>query len=123
MVMNNFKNDFLFTKALEISLSKIINYKLVENQQSKASEYLSEYCDKLLKKSCKGLSEAEIDRKLSQSIKIFNYIDDKDIFHEIYQRKLAKRLIFRLTQSTDGEEGMINKLKVNKSNVLKIIFY
>lgn len=113
IVINNFKNDFLFSEALDRALSKIINYKLVENQQSKASEYLSEYCDKLLKKSCKGLSEAEINRKLSQSIKIFNYIDDKDIFHEIYQKKLAKRLIFRLTQSTDCEEGMINKLKVN----------
>lgn len=112
IVINNYKNDFLFSEALDRALSKIIN-SIQENQQSKASEYLSEYCDKLLKKSCKGLSEAEIDRKLSQSIKIFNYIDDKDIFHEIYQRKLAKRLIFRLTQSTDGEEGMINKLKVN----------
>lgn len=67
----------------------------------------------LLKKSSKGISENEIDEKLSQSITIFKYIDDKDIFQKFYSRMLAKRLIHQQSQSMDAEEAMINRLKVN----------
>lgn len=113
IVIEKFNNDFLFSEALDRAFSVIINYRLVEDQPSKSAEYLSEYCDNLLKKSYKGISEAEIDHKLSQSITIFNYLHDKDIFHRVFQRDLAKRLIFQRTQSIDEEEAMINKLKVN----------
>ncbi|XP_025190388.1 cullin-2-like [Melanaphis sacchari] len=111
IVINKFNNDFLISEAFDKAFSTIINYKLVENQPSKSSEYLSKYCDKLLKKSYKGVSEADIDHKLSQVIKIFTYIDDKDLFHKIYQRDLTKRLIFQTTHSIDGEEAMIIRLK------------
>jgi Cullin, a subunit of E3 ubiquitin ligase len=65
----------------------------------------------LLKKSSKGLSESEMDDKLSQSITVFKYIDDKDVFHKFYAKMLAKRLIHQQSTSMDGEEAMINKLK------------
>ena len=48
---------------------------------------------------------------MAQSITIFKYIDDKDIFQKFYSRMLAKRLIHQLTQSMDAEEAMINRLK------------
>ncbi|CAI6354868.1 unnamed protein product [Macrosiphum euphorbiae] len=111
IVADVFNNDFYFSEALDTAFTIIVNYKLEENQPSKAPEYLSKYCDKLLKKSCKGLSEAEIEHKLLQSITIFKYIDDKDIFQNIYQMHLAKRLILRQSQSIVGEEGLINNLK------------
>lgn len=108
-----FNNDLCFSDALDKAFTVIINYKLVRNQPSKSPEYLSKYCDNLLKKSSKGMSEAEIDHKLLLSITIFKYVDDKDVFQRFYQRHLAKRLIHQQSQSMDGEEGMINKLKVN----------
>jgi cullin 2 len=73
---------------------------------------LAKYCDSLLKKSAKGISESEIDEKLAQSITIFKYIDDKDVFQKFYARMLAKRLIHSQSQSMDAEEAMINRLKV-----------
>ena len=72
---------------------------------------MAKYCDSLLKKSTKGFSEPEVDEKLSQSIIIFKYIDDKDIFQKFYSRNLARRLIHQLSHSMDSEEGMINRLK------------
>jgi len=117
-----FNNDFYFSQALDTAFTIIVNYKLEENQPSKAPEYLSKYCDKLLKKSCKGMSEAEIDEKLFQSITIFKYIDEKDVFQNIYQTYLAKRLIHQQSLSTVAEEGMINNLKVNQSNVLSMYY-
>ena len=44
---------------------------------------LSKYCDNLLKKSAKGMSETEVDDRLNNSITIFKYLDDKDIFNRV----------------------------------------
>ncbi|CAH1713143.1 cullin-2 isoform X2 [Aphis gossypii] len=111
IVVDVFNNDLAFSGALDKAFTVIINYKPVKNQSSKSPEYLSKYCDNLLKKSSKGMCEGEIDHKLLQSITIFKYVDDKDVFQRFYQRHLAKRLIHQQSQSMDGEEGMINKLK------------
>ncbi|KAL8578548.1 hypothetical protein ACOMHN_028820 [Nucella lapillus] len=72
---------------------------------------LAKYCDILLKKSSKVVSDADLDEKLTRCVTVFKYLDDKDVFHRFYSRMLAKRLIYYLSQSMDAEEIMINKLK------------
>ena len=47
---------------------------------------LARYCDSLLKKSSKGISETEIDDKLASSITIFKYLDDK-VVHKMINLK------------------------------------
>uniref|UniRef100_A0A665VEY2 Cullin family profile domain-containing protein n=1 Tax=Echeneis naucrates TaxID=173247 RepID=A0A665VEY2_ECHNA len=76
-----------------------------------ALDKLAKYCDNLLKKSAKGMTENEVEDKLTSFITVFKYIDDKDIFQKFYARMLAKRLIHCLSLSMDSEEAMINKLK------------
>ncbi|KAH7965534.1 hypothetical protein HPB49_008686 [Dermacentor silvarum] len=76
-----------------------------------ALDKLAKYCDALLKKSAKGISESEVEDKLTQSITVFKYIDDKDVFQKFYAKMLAKRLIHSQSMSMDVEEAMINKLK------------
>ena len=44
---------------------------------------LSKYCDSLLKKTTKGMSETEIDDRLAQSIVVFKYLDDKDYYQRV----------------------------------------
>ena len=44
---------------------------------------LAKYCDSLLKKSTKGIGDAELDEKLNGSIVIFKYLDDKDVFQRV----------------------------------------
>ena len=44
---------------------------------------LAKHCDSLLKKSSKGVSESELDDKLVQTILVFKYIEDKDIFQRV----------------------------------------
>ena len=58
-----------------------------------------------------GISEGEINEKLSSSIKVFKYLDDKDVFQKFYARNLGKRLIHQQSHSMDQEEEMINRLK------------
>lgn len=73
---------------------------------------LVKYCDSLLRKSSKGVTESDVEEKLSASITVFKYLSDKDIYQGVYQRMLCKRLIYRLSASMDAEENMINRLKV-----------
>ena len=44
---------------------------------------LAKYCDNLLKKSSKGISESELDDKLASCITVFKYLDDKDVYQRV----------------------------------------
>ncbi len=96
---------------------------------------MARYCDSLLKKSQKGISENGIDEKLNSSITVFKYLDDKDVYQKFYGRNLGelmfctqyhktyivykanlwgdlgRRLIHQQSHSMDLEEAMINRLK------------
>uniref|UniRef100_T1JK90 Cullin family profile domain-containing protein n=1 Tax=Strigamia maritima TaxID=126957 RepID=T1JK90_STRMM len=111
LIQETFSNDQQFVGALDKACAHVINHRFNSRQPCRSPELLAKYCDNLLKKSAKGNSESETDDKLAQSITIFKYIDDKDIFQKFYARMLAKRLIHGQSMSMDAEEGMINRLK------------
>uniref|UniRef100_A0A0A9YGX7 Cullin-2 n=1 Tax=Lygus hesperus TaxID=30085 RepID=A0A0A9YGX7_LYGHE len=111
LIQDVFQSDQAFMGALDKACSSVINYKINPKQPCRSPELLAKYCDTLLKKSSKGLSESEIDDRLANSITIFKYIDDKDVFQKFYSRMLARRLIHQQSQSMDAEEAMINRLK------------
>lgn len=102
--------DQHFMSALDKALTCVVNYREPKNV-CKAPELLAKYCDNMLKKSAKGMTENEVEDKLTSFITVFKYIDDKDVFQKFYARMLAKRLIHGLSMSMDSEETMINKLK------------
>ncbi|KAL0279377.1 UNVERIFIED_CONTAM: hypothetical protein PYX00_000956 [Menopon gallinae] len=106
-----FCNDKLLVGALDKACAQVINQKSNPKMPCRSPEWLAKYCDTLLKKSSKGLSDSEIDEKLTKSITIFKYIDDKDVYQKLYSKMLARRLIHQQSQSMDAEEGMINRLK------------
>ncbi|XP_077480930.1 cullin-2 isoform X2 [Stigmatopora argus] len=104
--------DQHFMSALDKALTSVVNFREPKSKSiCKAPELLAKYCDNLLKKSAKGMTENEVEDKLTSFITVFKYIDDKDIFQKFYARMLAKRLIHGLSLSMDSEEAMINKLK------------
>ncbi|GAB6030467.1 Cullin-2 [Chamberlinius hualienensis] len=111
LIRDVFSNDQQFTSALDKACSRVINYRPATKQPCQSPELLAKYCDSLLKKSAKGMSESEIDDKLTSAITVFKYIDDKDVFQKFYSRTLAKRLIYGQSMSMDAEEAMINRLK------------
>lgn len=39
------------------------------------------------------MTETEIDEKLTQSIIVFKYLDDKDVFQKFYARSLGKNFV------------------------------
>uniref|UniRef100_A0A8C1ZBM9 Cullin 2 n=1 Tax=Cyprinus carpio TaxID=7962 RepID=A0A8C1ZBM9_CYPCA len=111
--------DQHFMSALDKALTSVVNYREPKSI-CKAPELLAKYCDNLLKKSAKGMTENEVEDKLTSFITVFKYIDDKDVFQKFYARMLAKRLIHGLSLSMDSEEAMINKLKVQQCVKIKL---
>ena len=75
------------------------------------AELMSSFCDRLLKSGSEKLSESEIDASLTKIVKLFSYLDDKDLFGEIYRNQLAKRMLNNKSASDDLEKTMISKLK------------
>lgn len=123
LIQEVFNGDQNFMGALDKACSSVINHRPNSGKSPcRSPELLAKYCDTLLKKSSKGISETEVEDKLSQSITIFKYIDDKDVFQKFYSRMLAKRLIHQQTQSMDAEEAMINR-SVTVFSLLKIAFF
>lgn len=49
---------------------------------------------------------------ISQTVQLFAYLTDKDLFAEIYRNQLAKRLLNQKSASDDMERVMIGKLKM-----------
>uniref|UniRef100_A0A6B0VG44 Putative cullin n=1 Tax=Ixodes ricinus TaxID=34613 RepID=A0A6B0VG44_IXORI len=111
LVKEVFQGDQQFVGALDKACATIINNRGNTKQPCRSPELLAKYCDALLKKSAKGISESEVEDRLTQSITVFKYIDDKDVFQKFYAKMLAKRLIHSQSMSMDVEEAMINKLK------------
>lgn len=122
LITNIFNSDQLFVGALDKACSAIINHRIDPQKRCQSPELLAKYCDSLLRKPGgssgqsgsainKCLSEIEIDEKLSLSIIVFKYIDDKDVFQKFYAKNMAKRVIFYQLASMEAEESMINKLK------------
>lgn len=59
---------------------------------SAVSVQLAKYCDNLLKKSAKGMTENEVEDKLTSFITVFKYIDDKDIFQKVERLSLLLKI-------------------------------
>ncbi|XP_067649383.1 cullin-2-like [Haliotis asinina] len=111
LIQSVFHADQQFVGALDKACAAAINFRSNPKMACKSAELLARYCDGLLKKSSKGISETELDDKLANCITVFKYLDDKDVFQRFYSRMLAKRLIYSQSTSMDAEEAMINRLK------------
>uniref|UniRef100_A0A668TE23 Cullin-2 n=1 Tax=Oreochromis aureus TaxID=47969 RepID=A0A668TE23_OREAU len=96
--------DQHFMSALDKALTSVVNFREPKSI-CKAPELLAKYCDNLLKKSAKGMTENEVEDKLTSFITVFKRI------RKGKKLMLAKRLIHGLSLSMDSEEAMINKLK------------
>ena len=111
LVEKAFSVDASFVAALDKACRCIVNFKPKNEKSVKAPELLARYCDMLLKKGPKEQGEMEIEDKLAHVIKVFKYVDDKDVFQTFYSKMCAKRLIHGSSVSQEAEASMISRLK------------
>ncbi len=110
LIKDLFNGDINFVKALNKACTEAVNYK-GDSKKYKSSDWLSRYCDVLLKKESKGMSETELDERLDKAVVITPYIEDRDMLQHYMSHQLAKRLIQGSSQSNDAEEALLKKLK------------
>lgn len=99
-------------KGLKDAMESILNKAFGPGEKYKMVNFLSNYCDRLLKSGGDKLSEGEIEVQLAKVASIFEFIADKDVFAENYRDSLSKRLLNQRSLSDDLERAMIAKLKL-----------
>ncbi|KAG0145520.1 hypothetical protein CROQUDRAFT_658586 [Cronartium quercuum f. sp. fusiforme G11] len=112
LVKKSFRAESGFSAALDKACRDFVNFNSITGKSSsKSPELLSRYADQLLKKTNKVGEEADLDLALVQTMTVFKYIEEKDVFQKFYSKMLAKRLIHFQSASDDAEANMISRLK------------
>ncbi|CAG9317372.1 unnamed protein product [Blepharisma stoltei] len=101
-----FENHHLFQRCRDIAFQDFMN------KCPFSAPYIASYCDNEMRKGIKGVSEADIEQRMINIVKLFSCLHDRDIFIRNYTRFLAKRLLDGTSLSDDAEQSMIAKLKV-----------
>lgn len=115
LIVSHFQSNALFQKAMKDAFVSFMNR---EVGKFKTADFLSSYADRLLRvggvsgSSAGAASDSEIEAQLENVVLLFMYLQDKDLFSEIYRNQLAKRLMNQKSASNDMERTMIGKLKL-----------
>mmetsp|Transcript_8580 Transcript_8580/g.13840 ORF Transcript_8580/g.13840 Transcript_8580/m.13840 type:complete len:555 (-) Transcript_8580:225-1889(-) len=109
VIRETFASHHLFQKALKNSFEEIVNNDVGNFSNA---ELMSTFCDRILKSGGDKLSESQVEVSLDRIVQLFSFLNDKDLFAEIYRNQLAKRLLNQRSASDDAEKAMIAKLKV-----------
>ncbi|SHO77120.1 Similar to S.cerevisiae protein CUL3 (Ubiquitin-protein ligase) [Malassezia sympodialis ATCC 42132] len=80
------------------------------NMQARAPEFLSLFIDEHLKKGSRAA--ADMERVLTQTITLFRFVHEKDVFERYYKLHLTRRLLHGRSASDEAERDMIARLKV-----------
>ncbi|CAF4518033.1 unnamed protein product [Rotaria socialis] len=112
-VQEAFNSGQGFTLAFDNTFREFVNNNAVTRaagNTSKSSELLAQYCNTLLQKGKKKITDEDFEEQSDRIMVVFAYVADKDVFAKLYRNMLAKRLLFQLSASDDSEELMIRKL-------------
>ena len=105
-----------FAKDTNIDLAVKNAFEAFLNTDSeKTAMSLVYYLDDQFKKDFKQLAEGDVNDRLERVIKIFRYLQDKDVFEGFYKVSLSKRLL-----DTRGPGGIITLEDAEKLLVLKL---
>ncbi|CAM4970693.1 unnamed protein product [Rotaria socialis] len=102
-----------FTSSRDKAFREFVNNNAVTTaagNTSKSPELLALYCNTLLQKGEKKITDEDFEEQSDRIMVVFAYVADKDVFAKLYRNMLAKRLLFQLSASDDSEGSMIRKL-------------
>lgn len=109
LVLTCFRGNNIFQKALKDAFETIVNK---GTATAPTAELLAEFTDTILKKGGSKLEEKALEDTLDNTVRLFTYLSDKDLFSEFYRKLLSKRLLLQNSESIDAEKSMIGKLKL-----------
>ncbi|OQV17685.1 Cullin-3-B [Hypsibius exemplaris] len=101
----SFKKDQRFRRMIAADFEYFFNL------NKRAPELLSLFIDEQLKNGNKNLTEQQINTTLAQSMTLFRYLHEKDVFERFYKHHLARRLLASRTTPDESEKAMLSKLR------------
>ncbi|XP_055355504.1 cullin-3-like isoform X2 [Paramacrobiotus metropolitanus] len=82
------------------------------NLNKKSPELLTLFIDEQLRNASKNvLTEQQLNTVLEQSMVLFRYLHDRDLFERYYKHFLARRLLNARGQAEEAEKTMLTKLR------------
>jgi len=106
MIEYSFSNDMKFQKGRDDSFTNfMIKCKLLP-------QHMAVFSDNELKVGLKGLSNAQVEQRLTAIVRLFCCLHSRDTYIKAYTEYLAKRLLNKSLVSIEAEELMISKFKV-----------
>ncbi|OMJ73205.1 hypothetical protein SteCoe_28150 [Stentor coeruleus] len=109
LLAESFKNDSTYQRAMNFGFEEIVNKRIGKYP---FAEILACYADRILKKTNSRMTEAEVEENLSKIIELFEHLEDKQLFAEIFKNQLATRLLNDLSANEDAEKSIISKMKM-----------
>ena len=109
LLEESFRNDSFYQRSINFGFSDVINKRIGKHT---FAEILACYSDKLLRKSNNKMSDLEVEEELVNVISVFEHLEDKQLFAEIFKNQLAKRLLNDLSANSDAEKSIISKMKM-----------
>lgn len=107
LVEKSFQNDIKFQKNRDVSFQNFMN------KQQLSPNFIAAYCNNEFVKGLKGVNDrALINARLDAIIRLFCCLHSRDIFIKAYTKYLANRLLNKTSLTTEAEELMLQKLKV-----------
>lgn len=110
LLSKDLNRDTYFVTAFESAFSSFLNRSVKDHT---IAEILGRSCDKVLKKGNQILSEVKIYKFIENITNLFSYMEDKDLFIDVYRWGLAKRLLDNKWASIDYEKTFIGKIKMS----------
>eukprot|EP01029_Cantina_marsupialis_P007579 TRINITY_DN184_c0_g3_i2.p1 TRINITY_DN184_c0_g3~~TRINITY_DN184_c0_g3_i2.p1 ORF type:complete len:739 (+),score=206.46 TRINITY_DN184_c0_g3_i2:70-2286(+) len=101
----SFKKDHDFQKSIKEA------FEVLMNAEEFCARNLSFYMDRFMNRSARTLSDTEIDEVLNNVIRLFRYLQDKDVFEDFARKSLGKRVLMKSSVDNDVEKKFISKLK------------
>ncbi|TKR67535.1 hypothetical protein L596_023675 [Steinernema carpocapsae] len=114
MVKDAFSGEAGFVSSFDRACNVFINNNVVTQKcakVNKSAELLARYSDMILRKGGLKPGDDDVEVLITNTLTIFKYVDDKDIFQKFYTKMLAKRLTSDTSANQDAEGSMITKLK------------
>ena len=110
LLVKDFNRDSYFTTSFDSAFTSFINRSISGNT---IAEIFGRFCDRILKKGSQILSDIKIFKFIENITNLFIYMEDKDLFIDVYRCGLAKRLLDNNIASIDYEKSLIGKIKMN----------
>jgi len=100
-----FNKDSSFAEIIKSGFEEFVN------KDIRPARYLSSHADSLLRTGFEKMNDRDTMQAMDDIITIFKYINDKDIFEDVYKQHLAQRLLHEKSQSDANEKTMLAKFK------------